>query len=118
MSMTTLKQSAAVGITTSGTIGIGASKGTSMTEIAARYIPGQQPSSVSMIVWGILVLSIGFFAWSQTKVLSVGALLLGAVLVFAGDGNRIANKRQWDRKVKMYETGWICMQCGSSWIPQ
>jgi len=118
MSATTIRQTAGVGITTSGAVGVGVSKGASVSDLAARFIPGQQPSSFSMIAWGGVIALIGFFLWAQTKVLSILSLLVALILVFAGNGNRIANRRQWSRRVALYESGWICLQCGHAWIPK
>lgn len=47
------------------------------------------------------------------------ALAIGAAVGAFIWGNRIAAEKRpaWLEKVKMYEHGWVCLQCGHSWIP-
>jgi hypothetical protein len=47
-------------------------------------------------------------------------LLFFAVISFIIAPTRpisMATADAWEAKVKMYEFGWLCLQCGHSWVP-
>lgn len=57
--------------------------------------------------------STGDAGYSLWGLLAVG----GSVALFISGKSISAKKRPaWLEKVKMYEHGWVCLQCGHSWI--
>lgn len=110
--------SVGVGMTTSGRLGVGSARTTSTTELARQFEPGAEPTILGGgVAFGSFVLGVpGIVAIADGALGAVifGAfLLIGAMAVLTGGHfNARAERRAWLEKVRMYEHGWICLQCG------
>jgi hypothetical protein len=97
-----------------------------MTELAHQFVPGHKPGPgwrigvfAMIVLWaaiGPLADNLGDYAFAVRAVLVIGAF----ALYIAANNSDFCNRTErtaWHEKVKMYEDGWICMQCGQSWLP-
>jgi hypothetical protein len=119
-----------VGITGLGEIGIGGAVTKSGNALASKYTPGSEPSLGSGCLAGLgFLLLFGVWlvttSWSDnaegaSTALVVGALLvIGGIAIFLYMRSHVAIEHEkWVDRVKMYKHGWICHQCGATWIPQ
>jgi hypothetical protein len=124
--------SVGVGVTNSGSVGIGGAVTGSTTELARRFIPGPAPEMPAD--WGAFFRSIydkpvlfivlcmalgallGWAAYIDIRIL--GYAIVFTVLGFFIELQSSVRYPAWLEKVKMYDHGWICLQCGHSWIPE
>jgi hypothetical protein len=117
--MTGSGTSVGVGMTTSGQVGVGGAQTKSMTELA----PGRDPL-VASGCWPIALVSVpfGLFLLAiagddlASKICGVVLLLLPFAYPIGARLDVLNLRPAWLEKVRMYEHGWICLQCGNSWI--
>jgi hypothetical protein len=123
LSMTKSGTSVGVGVTDSGSVGVGGALTGSMTELARKFTPGPAPTATAengcggCLVLLALVLLVASFGDHSEYFLFALLAAGGAVALFMSGKSITARKRTaWLEKVKMYEHGWICFQCGQAWI--
>jgi hypothetical protein len=110
-------RSSGIGVGTPG-VGAGSAESESTSELAARFTPGAERGPLHGMASGIVVSGIGLVAGFQNLLAGTVLLALGAILMFAAWGNNTAARRERRKRLRMYEHGWICLQCGASWIPE
>lgn len=102
-----------------GGLGVGVGAGDTISQLAAKFYPGPKPSAVRGIVVSLCLL-FGSAVLIGTDALGTGigigflGLIIGAVILLNKSGQESIRQR----KMAMYEHGWICMQCGANWIPK
>jgi hypothetical protein len=102
--------------------------GTETTQLAAQFAPGPEPSLVGddfsrggsgcVFVLGMLGILITVICGAGGLVSS--AVLFGIIaLALTAGAVAINSTRRAEReaKIPLYERGWVCLQCGASWIP-
>jgi hypothetical protein len=89
-----------------------------MTELARRFVPGPEPSGVNGYGCGGLLILAGVLWMISAGLEDYRLVVVGAGVAFLIRGKLEAAKHPgWLEKVRMYAHGWICLQCGHSWIP-
>lgn len=112
------------GVSTDLDLGVGKMDINTRSALAEKYTPGTSPH-VTGKGCGCASLLVGLFfllvyASSATEegsgfglfLASVG-FLVGIFLLARGKDN--PQQKEWEAKVKLYENGWICHQCGKTW---
>jgi hypothetical protein len=114
---------AGVGMANSGGLVVGSARTKSMTELARQFVPGPKPAGVNVneigcfALFGLLCLGVSTATDSPVVALFGGAMLMIAIASpFISKHQAARRHPAWLEKVKMYEHGWICLQCGHSWI--
>lgn len=128
---TSTNATTAFGVSSDLDIGVGRINTNSQTALAEKFTPGTNPDSAVggcgcfLVIVGIILMS---FATASNKNADVCGVFGGLgilfgiilfILMFASQWQRSKNNTQteWDSKVKRYDEGWICLQCGNNWIP-
>lgn len=102
-----------------GALGVGTGAADTISQLAAKFYPGPKPSATGGVVAGLCLLFgsailMGTDAFGAGIAVGFLGVLIGAAALLNKSG--LESIRQ--RKMPMYEHGWICMQCGASWIPK
>jgi hypothetical protein len=102
-----------------GGLGVGAGAGDTTSQLAAKFYPGPKPSAVRGIVVSLcLLFGSAVLIGKDDLGAGIGAGFLGLVIGAVALLNKSGQESIRQRKMAMYEHGWICMQCGASWIPK
>jgi hypothetical protein len=88
-----------------------------MSQLASKFTPGPEPSASGQIGCGVLLLLLALITFSGSSDFAATAAVIGIVVIIAGILKDKAAWPEWQKKVKVYENGWICMQCGTWWLP-
>lgn len=93
--------------------------GDTTSELAGRFYPGPKPLAIGGIGLSLCLLALCAALISEDALgagVGVGCLgvLIGAAALLYRSGQASIRRR----KMPMYEHGWICKQCGASWIPK
>jgi hypothetical protein len=126
LSATKSLSATSAGISASGDVGLAATTGRSTTQLAAQYAPGPKPDpsgpAVAVLLGGITggcfsFLLFGGMSGSEVvgAVAGIGIFALIAHLARKWHTEKCA---EWERRIPLYERGWICMQCGHAWLPE
>ena len=118
MSATGMATSVGGGVTSSGMTVVGGSTTVSTNQLAAGFNPGPKPSWVSGVVLGLALVLVGMMAIGDNLAIGVILAIAGAIIAFGMYNAKRLAIRTWDSKVYMYHRGWICLQCGHSWVPE
>lgn len=103
-----------------GTFGVGIVRSLSGSETAARLSPGPNPNILAGCLIGFAAPAMLFgIALAATGGEGLGAffLVLGVLIVVIALSERRRRTPAWRAKMQMLERGWVCLQCGCSWIP-
>lgn len=130
LSMTNSASSAGVGLTDSGSLGVAGMRTDSMTALAQQFLPGPKPTGFSwfggcLSAVGILGLFGGLLSYAESHsssdsdgIIGAAILLVAGVVVFAFKRFQARSLHPiWVEKTVRYELGWVCLQCGHSWVP-
>ena len=139
--------STAVGVDSEGTVGVAKIGTKSQTQLAASLTPGPRPSGngqLGKIGCGVLLLVCAPFGLASTSLSSeqsstystapqadhsgVGCAvffgLVGLALIAwgwsmwgEGEGELKSEVDAWSKKQRLFDHGWICHQCGNTWVP-
>ena len=126
---TTHTQSTGIGFTGDGDIGVASFGGTNKSELAKQFEPGSDPSgergAVGIVAWvliGIGLIEIFACVIAGLSYLSFfGVLfLLAGWYVFLRAPSSEENAKAsavWQQKMDIFNNGWFCHRCGTSWKP-
>ena len=124
LSATKSLNATSAGISTSGDVGLAATTGNSITQLAAQYAPGPKPDpsgpGLVVLLGGTLAGCFSFLLFGGMSgsevvgaVAGIGIFALIAYLAVKRYSERCAER---ERRIPLYERGWICMQCGRTWL--
>jgi len=102
-----------------GAIGVGVGSADTTNQLAAKFYPGPKPSAIRGVGFSLCLLLISVVlirgdAFGAGIGVGFLSLLVGAGALLNKSGQESIRQK----KMSMYEHGWICMQCGASWIPK
>jgi hypothetical protein len=107
-----------------GYYGLGTATTTSRSQskLAAGLTPGEYP--YPSIVGTVITLTIGVLvtlcAFAASVWAGIGCLSLTLTFAFFLSQDSTLEQRRgiWNEKTRLYEHGWVCVRCGSTWIPE
>jgi len=125
---TTSGSSSAFGVSSDLDVGVGSIDSESQTALAEKYKPGDNPETGiagcgCFLVILAFILVIVFAAYDANEYLIFFTFVAGCIVYFVTSISSYflkkngALKKDWEARVTLYETGWICHRCGNDWIP-
>jgi hypothetical protein len=102
-----------------GAIGVGTGVADTISQLAAKFYPGPKPSAIGGVGLSLCLLLVsGALIDGDALGAGLGVAFLGVLIGAGALLNKSGQESIRQRKMAMCEHGWICMQCGASWIPK
>jgi hypothetical protein len=126
LSTTTTGKTTGIAVTASGQFAVGTSTSLNITQLAAQFNPGASPriNGCQWLIFGGVCLFFTILLHATINSWDGASLFFLVLTVASVAGPFIQSKwiketgrPTWEGRVKTYELGWICLQCGKTWIP-
>lgn len=122
--MTGSQQGSVVGVGASlgGGVGVAGASTASAHALARSLDPGSVPGftlGIGCVAYIVFMVGlIGAMLVIEGELSGIVALAIAAAIVWAMWTNYKQQMKTWDSKKRIYDNAWICLQCGSNWVPE